>query len=328
MYDLFAFNAGNETTALEYADVPGLISATGCYPACASINGQQTPFTFYSPQYSSLYGWTSNGNSAYNAGQFSIRRRMTDGLQFDLNYTYSKSIDVGSNAERINHFQGSGFASQVINSWFPKQLRGPSDFDTTHQINSNWVYQLPIGRGKHFGAGMSRWLDAIVGGWAVSGLWRWTTGYPFSISSGFGWATNFDEQSLAVLVGQKPKTGTFFINGQPNVFSNPNNVNDPNSAINQFRAALPGESGQRNNLRGPGTFVIDSSVSKAWNITERQSFRLSIEAFNLTNTPRFDVGTMQLNLAGNSITSATSFGNFSSTLSNPRVLEFSVRYAF
>ncbi len=322
MYDLFAFNAGNETTALEYADVPGLISATGCYPACATVNGHQTPFTFYSPQYSSLYGWMSIGNSAYNAGQFSLRRRMSDGLQFDLNYTYSKSIDIGSNAERINHLQGSGFASQVLNSWSPKQLRASSDFDTTHQINTNWVYQLPFGRGKRFGTGMSRWLDEIAGGWAVSGLGRWTSGYPFSISSGFGWATNFDEQSLAVLVGKRPRTGTFYINGQPNVFS------DPTSAIQQFRAALPGESGQRNNFRGPGTFTIDTALSKNWSITERQSLRLSIEAFNLTNSVRFDVGTMQLNLAGNSITNSASFGNFSSTLSNPRVLEFAIRYIF
>jgi len=133
---------------------------------------------------------------------------------------------------------------------------------------------------------------------------------------------------MAVLDGKRPQTGTFIVNGQPNVFKNPNNTADPNSAINQFRAALPGESGQRNNLRGPGTFNIDASVSKGWNFTERQSLRFSAEAFNLTNTPRFDVGTMQLNLAGNSITNASSFGNFNSTLSNPRVLEFALRYSF
>ncbi len=328
MYDLFAFNSGNETTALEYADVPGLVSANGCYPACASVNGKQTPFTFYSPQYSSLYGWNTIGNSAYNAGQFSLRRRMSGGLQFDLNYTYSKSIDIGSNAERINHFQGSGFASQVLNSWFPNQLRGVSDFDNTHQFNANWVYQLPFGRGKRFAGNASRLVDAAIGGWAVSGLWRWTSGYPFSISSGFGWATNFDEQSLAVLDGKRPKTGTYIVNGVPNVFANPNNTSDPTSAINQFRAALPGESGQRNNFRGPGTLNVDLSASKNWNLTERQTLRFSAEAFNLTNTPRFDVGTMQLNLAGNSITNSGSFGNFSSTLSNPRVLEFALRYSF
>jgi hypothetical protein len=275
-----------------------------------------------------LYGWNTIGNSAYNAGQFSLRRRMSDGLQFDLNYTYSKSIDIGSNAERINHFQGSGFASQVLNSWFPNQLRGVSDFDNTHQFNANWVYQLPFGKGKRFAGGVSRLADAAIGGWTVSGIWRWTSGYPFSISSGFGWATNFDEQSLAVLDGKRPRTGTFIVNGTPNVFSSPNNTSDPNSAINQFRAALPGESGQRNNLRGPGTFNVDLSASKNWNLTERQTLRFSAEAFNLTNTPRFDVGTLQLNLAGNSITNSGSFGNFSSTLSNPRVLEFALRYSF
>ena len=63
-------------------------------------------------------------------------------------------------------------------------------------------------------------------------------------------------------------------------------------------------------------------------MTERQVLRFSAEAFNLTNTPRFDVGTMQLNLAGNSITNSGSFGNFNSTLSNARVLEFALRYSF
>ncbi|HVI07479.1 MAG TPA: hypothetical protein VND65_04205, partial [Candidatus Binatia bacterium] len=322
IYDLFAYYTGNETTALEFIDVPGNITANGCYPACATINGQQTPFTFYSPQYSSLYGWNTIGNSSYNAGQFSLRRRMFDGLQFDLNYTYSKSLDIGSNAERINHFQGTGFASQLINSWFPNQQRGPSDFDNAQQFNANWVYQLPVGHGKHFASRASRPLDAVIGGWTVSGLWRWTSGYPFSIGCGICWATNFDTQSLAILDGQRPRTGTFVINGVPNVFS------DPSSAINQFRAAFPGESGQRNNLWGPGTFNIDFSVSKTWALAERQALRFSAQAYNLTNTPRFDVGTMQLNQAGNSITSAGSFGNFNSTLSNARVLEFSLRYSF
>jgi len=92
-------------------------------------------------------------------GQQRVQRRPVQpaapcrGSGVDINYTYSKSIDIGSNAERINEFEGSGFASQVINSWSPKQLRAVSDFDATHQINSNWVYELPVGhasiRRKH-----------------------------------------------------------------------------------------------------------------------------------------------------------------------------------
>ncbi len=79
---------------------------------------------------------------------------MSAGLQFDFNYTYSKSIDVGSNAERVNGFESGGFAfnSQVINAFSPDLWRARSDFDTTHQINANWVWDLPFGTGRHWGA--------------------------------------------------------------------------------------------------------------------------------------------------------------------------------
>jgi hypothetical protein len=326
MYDMFACNQGNETTALEFADVPGLINTSTCYPACSIANGipgKPAPgYAYYNPQWSSLYGWFSNGNSAYNAAQFSLRRRMVNGLQFDINYTYSKSIDTGSNAERINQFQGGGFASQVINSWSPNQLRAVSDFDNRHQFNANWVWELPFGRSKRYASGMNRVANALVGGWTISGLWRWTSGYPFTVSSGFGWATNFELQSAAILTGPPPKTGTFILGGTtPNVFK------DPASALKDFRQSFPGESGQRNELRGPGTFNIDAALSKSWNITERQVVKFTWETFNLTNTPRFDVGTMQLN-GNNSLSNSTSFGNFSSTLSQQRVMEFALRYIF
>jgi hypothetical protein len=326
MYDLFCYNAGNETTALEYADVPGLINSSTCYPACSVANGNAANpspgYAYYNPQYSSLYGWFSNGNSVYNAAQFSLRRRMVHGLQFDLNYTFSKSIDAGSNAERINQFEGGGFASQVINSWFPNQLRAVSDFDNTHQFNANWVWEMPFGRGKYFGSGMGRLANAVVGGWTLSGLWRWSSGYPFTVGSGFGWATNFELESAAILTAPPPKTGTFKIGGTtPNVFK------DPTGALSAFRVSFPGESGQRNELRGPGTFNIDTALSKSWNITERQAVKFTWETFNITNTPRFDVGTMQLN-GNNSLSNSTSFGNFSSTLSQQRVMEFAARYTF
>ena len=108
-----------------------------------------------------MFAWRSIGNSNYNAGQFSLRHR-SGGLEFDLNYTYSKSIDEGSNAERISEFEGFGFGSQIINSWFPQQNRAVSDFDTTQIVNANWVYQLPFGRGKHFGSGMGRVANCCV----------------------------------------------------------------------------------------------------------------------------------------------------------------------
>jgi len=338
MYDLFCNFSGNETTALEIADAPNVLSFEGpgqCFPACATIGGTQTQgYDFYSPQFSSLFAWRSIGNSAYNAGQFSLRHR-SGGLEFDLNYTYSKSIDEGSNAERINEFEGFGFGSQIINSWFPQQNRGVSDFDTTHIVNANWVYQLPFGRGKRFGSGMGKFANAVLGGWTVSGLWRWSTGYPFSLFSP-EWSTNFQLQTPAVPVSAaRPKTGSFIVaqaggGTGPNVFQDPgltDSSTSPNAAINLFRAAFPGEAGLRNGLRGPGTFNIDTGVAKTWTITESQFIKFAWQMFNMTNSARFDVGTMSIN-GNTSLSSSSSFGNFSSTLSNPRVSEFSLRYTF
>ncbi|MBV9340132.1 MAG: hypothetical protein JO159_04490 [Acidobacteria bacterium] len=336
MYDLFAYFGGNATSSIQYIDIPGQVlgwPTSQCYPSCATINGKVTPYAFYSPQFASLFAWRSTGNSAYNSAQFTMRRRMTRGLEFDLNYTYSKSIDVGSDAERINLFEGIGFSGQILNAWSPRQWRAVSDFDSTHQINSNWVWELPVGRGKRYASGAGGLWNALVGGWTLSGLARWSSGYPFSIFSPV-YPTDWDLSSAAVLVGKRPQTGSFIVQGvngpTPNVFKDPYNLsnpNDPNQAILQFRNPYPGESGQRNNFRGPGTFNIDGGLSKSWNITEAQSVKLSWQVYNLTNTPRFDVGTMQLN-SNNFTSNNTLFGNFSSTLSNARVMEFALRYSF
>ena len=317
MYDMYSCFAGNETTGLFVADLL-------CLPACAQLAGQPAggqPFNFFDNQWSSLYAWRSVGNSVYHAAQFSLRHVMTHGLQFDLNYTFSKSIDVGSNAERINQFENFGFASQIINSWSPNQLRAVSDFDARHQINANWVYELPFGNGKAYASGMSRWANAIVGGWQFSGLTRWSSGLPFTVGPGLGfWATNWELTSSAVLNGPRPKTGAFIVNGQPNVFK------DPATAIQAFRFAYPGESGQRNELRGPGIFGLDIGLGKSWKITESQALKFTWEVFNATNSVRFDAA----GSAGNNdnISNSTSFGNYILTLSQKRVMQFSLRYSF
>jgi hypothetical protein len=327
MYSLFSCYQGNETTALEIADA-------FCFPSCSQLPGQTaaTPYNYYSPQFSSLFAWRTIGNSSYNAGQFTLRHR-SGGLAFDLNYTYSKSIDLGSNAERINEFEGFGLGSQIINSWFPNQNRGVSDFDTTHSINANWVYNLPFGRGKRFGSGMNGVANAIFGGWTISGLWHWSTGYPFSLLSP-AWATNFQLETQGVPISNaRPKTGSFIVpeasGTGPNVFKDPGitDPTNPSAAINLFRPAYPGEAGMRNGLRGPGTFNLDTGLLKSWQVREGQAVKFSWEMFNVTNSPRFDVGTMYA-IGNTSLSDVTSFGNFISTLSNARVMEFGLRYSF
>jgi hypothetical protein len=314
MYDMFSCFAGNETTALFVADL-------NCTPACSQLPGQSAPqpFNFWDDQFSSLYAWRSIGNSAYNGLQLTLRHAMTSGLQFDLNYTFSKSFDIGSNAERINEFEGSGFFSQVINSWAPGQLRSVSDFDMKHQINANWVYEVPFGKGRRFGSGMNRFAQAVVGGWGISGIFHWTSGLPFTMGSGAGWSTNWQLQSSAVQTGPTGKIGVFRdSSGTLNMFQN------PTQALGAFRFPYPGESGQRNNLRGPGYLELDDGLYKTWKVTEQQQLKFAWEVFNVTNTPRFDAAQAAFNF---NLTSGI-FGAYTNTLSIPRVMQFSMRYEF
>src|SRR5207249_9687190 len=309
-------------TALFFADVPQSWNGDDCAPACSVLNGSYGPFHFWDDQFSSLYAWRSIGNSAYHSMQLSLRHAMTHGLQFDFNYTLSKSIDIGSDAERISLFEGFGFASQVINSWSPGQLRGVSDFDMRHQINSNWVYEIPFGRGRRFGSGANRLLDAVLGGWGFSGIIHWTSGLPFSMGSGAGWSTNWELQGAAVQTGNPGKVGVHRqANGDPTMWQD---VSSTGQAINAFRFPYPGESGQRNNLRGPGYFELDDNLFKTWKLTEGQTLQFAWQTFNLTNTPRFDAAQAAYNFG----LTFGEFGKYTTTLSVPRVMQFSLRYEF
>jgi hypothetical protein len=317
---------GDEVVSLQSLDAPASPGGT-CNPVCSTLPGQSgpTPYNFYMAQLASLWGWRTSGNSSYHALNLTLRHALTRGVQFDVNYTFSKSIDVGSNAERINVFDTNGtnvggFASQVINSWAPNQLRAVSDFDMTHQINSNWVVDLPFGKGKRFAGNMGRLGNAVLGGWSVSGLFHWSSGLPFSIFPGGGWSTNYNLTGEAIEIGNPGKVGVHIdAQGNPTMFA------DPAAAIAAFRHPYPGESGQRNELRGPGYFGIDAGLDKEWKVKEDQAISFSWEAFNVTNAVRFDAA-----LASNNfdLTTVTNFGVYGSTLTQPRVMQFMLRYSF
>ena len=325
MYQLFSCNNGLDmTTELIQAD-------WYCIPTCATVNGVTKPFQFWAPQFSSLYVWSTMGNSSYNALQASLRRKISGGLQFDFNYTYSKSIDLGSDAERVNQYEGGsgvaggGFASYIMNTWSPNQNRAVSDFDATHQFNANWLYQLPVGKGKHFATHGA--LDAILGNWELTGIFRMTSGFPTTVNDGNYWPTNWENTANAILVGPKPESGTFMANGSPNIFK------DPVSAIGAFRYAYPGESGERNLIRGAGYFGIDMGLGKTWTLAESSALRFSWETFNITNSVRFDAAALEpiagSNASGNlSLSNSSSFGYYTSTLTSPRVMQFALRYSF
>ncbi len=336
MYDLFSCGGGpvggpgqsfgDETTPLaqldywgsDFSGTAGILGQSGTY--YPSIYG---PNAFFNSQFHSLYAWRSVGNANYHALQAVLRKRLSHGVQFDVNYTFSKSIDISSDAERIGAITG-GLGGQIINSWSPNAERAVSDFDTAHQINTNWIAELPFGKGRWLGRNAHGFAEAIIGGWQLSGLARWTSGFPVSMTNGGTWPTNWELGGPATQFGQAHPHTTTRPDGSVNLFPKDLPQLPLGLGIGPFRHDLPGESGTRNTVRGPGFAGLDLGLSKQWKMPWKESHSLQLrwEVFNVPNLKRFDIQTITTDI------SSSSFGVYSGLLTNPRVMQFSLRYAF
>jgi hypothetical protein len=315
----FMRNAPDYITALYDAD-------EACDPAC-SIFG---PFAYFAEQYDSLAGLSTIGRSNYHALQVTLRKRYSHGFQFDVNYTLSTSKDTGSLVERgsaFGNFSSGGYTGFLLNSFDPDAQYGYSDFDVRHQINANFIWDLPFGKGRKFGSGASGLLNGVIGDWSVAGLVRWTSGFPFNVYNCRScWPTNWNLQGNAMLVdpGVLPSTAT-----TPNaVDSRPSPFTNPTDALKAFRFALPGEVGLRNAFRGDGYFSLDTSLSKAWSVGIRDhKLRVRWDVFNATNTPKFDVNQLTM------FPDRSGFGRYNGTLATcdaqaGRCMQFALRYEF
>lgn len=300
---------GNEASALFILDtIPGVSPANEDY-------------RFFDPQYSSLYAWSSMGTSSYNGLQVGLHQQQYHGVQFDAYYTFSKSLDLGSDAERSGPSASSfgGYSSQIINVYNAKGNRGPSDFDVRHAVTVNSMGALPFGRGRWIGSNSNRLVNSFIGGWNLSGLTHWTSGLPFSSIDGLGWNTDWADQSWNVATGPVASGGHHLdCGGQPNAFKN------QAAAISSIRPPYAGETGQRNAYRGDGAFSIDTGLSKELAITERQVLKFAWETFNVTNSVRFDPASVSNNPYGN----PGSYGRYTALLSQGRRMQMSLRYSF
>ncbi len=286
---------------------------------------------YLSNQSTSMFAWSSIGKSNYHALQATLRKQFSGGLQFDLNYTYSKSIDITSSATRLSWASCCNVGSpgtRLVNAFDPNGRRGVSDFDTTHQINLNWIAELPFGKGKHFAGNATGVTNALIGGWQFSGLARWTSGFPFTVDNGNFWATNWDEQGIAQMIA-RPKIGHHRdAKGAVSVFA------DPAAAFLDFQHPFPGQAGSRNVIRGDGDAGLDMGLSKLWKMPfEGQSLQFRWEVYNVPNLKRFNVASgLQTGQACACIASLqqlpSSFGNYTGLLTQPRVMQFALRYEF
>ena len=328
----YAFVAPEALGGAEVSDYTFLQLQWDDSPNCTTcpFGGGPAKFNnmFYQPQFGALSAFSTVARSNYHALQLSLRERLRDDVTFDFNYTYGHSTDNASGLQNSTSY-GTAF---IVNSLYPDRNYATSDFDATHIINANWVVGLPFGRGKKFLNSSSGFVDTLLGGWQLTGIFRWNSGIPFLTPNDCCvWATNWNVQSNGVrtrpLKASTNKTGT------PNAFA------DPVAAYRSFRNARPGEVGDRNVLRAPSYISLDSGLYKTFKLPwEGHTLQFRWEVFNVTNTQRFDGLTISdLSLGSDPFLGGNpnaDFGRFTSTQTPlnetkaGRVMQFALRYQF
>ena len=323
--------AGMTNTQAVYARVPISGDWTEMQNRLDNRSGRRY---FYQSQYGALSSFGTIGSSDYHGGSLSIRQRLK-GLTWDLNYTFSKSMDDASGLQTGTTF-GSPF---ILNALRQEDARSVSDFDLTHVLNFNSVWEIPIGKGKKFLSGANSVVNAILGGWQLSTIYRYNTGYPiYGFFDNSGWQTNWNVRSNAVRLlvadtGNNLGGGLCLVPGSTTVFGNcPNLFNDRTSAYKGFRTPYPGESGDRNQQRYPSYFTLDAGLAKSWGMPWNENHKIQIrwEVFNVTNSARF-TGLASTAVGYNPSTSANapnSFANFTGQQVGARVMQFAFRYDF
>jgi hypothetical protein len=303
-------NAPDYTSALQDIDI-------NCNPSC-SIFG---PGAIFNQQFSALGAFSSVGRGDYYSTQWTVRKQFSQGLLLDFNYTFGRSVDLASNAEN-----GTSFSGVIQNAWFPQQQWADSSYDARHIFNFYAVWQLPVGKDRKFLGNSNRVVDAIAGGWQLTPTVQFSSGTPVGVGDGSNWATNWEITTNATQIAPVsesvtrnalPASGTSV--ASPNLFAN------PAAAFKAFTFTLPGDSGDRSNIRVPGPKAINLGLSKEFRLFTvkdiAHKLQLRAEAFNLTNTAVMSGQSLDIG-------SGTSFGKFSSQLGSPRQMQFALRYSF
>ncbi len=263
----------------------------------------------------------SKGYSNYHGGQFSLTKRLSRGLQFNVAYTFSKSLDVMSTDPGST---AGGGKPDVPNSGFIAQgdarnldnNYGLSDFDRTHRFSTNFVWDIPTGGSD------SRWVQ----GWSLSGFFQAQSGSPFTV-----FASEPEIANVSQLASVTRGAGGIYRLGfgRPNIICSAedavSNANANNLEVIDrgcFTSAFGGFGNLgRNTFRGPPTNRFDLSLAKSTRINERMSFEFGFDLFNVFDRVNFAAPNSDLQ-------DAVDFGIITNTIGGPRVGQFRAKFRF
>jgi hypothetical protein len=229
-----------------------------------------------------LHNFRNNSNSNYHAMQTKLEKRYGSGLSFLLSYTWSKAIGDYSFIPGEDRAIGANWGVQ--NALDLAAERSLLNQHVAHRAVVSYLYDLPFGRGKTYGAGWNKAVDAILGGWTIGGINSFLTGFPMNLS----------------VRGNPSGTGGFNLD-RPNVVGEwriPGSERGPDRWFNTdaFARNDPftfGNAG-RNILEAPGTIKFDLALHKNFQFTEKMRMQFRAETFNAFNTPIFDGPNLQV----------------------------------
>jgi hypothetical protein len=226
-------------------------------------------------QITQISGTASDGNQKYHALQAHVRKRFSMGMEYQLGYTWSHGMTDAQGYYGAGA-QSAGTGNYTQNLYDRKSEWGPSFFDNKFNMTGSFSYALPFGRRKPIGNHWARPIDMVLGGWQMSGIYTWHTGFPLSIK----------------ISGDPSATGSRGM--RANVNGTPNDLHKigPNQPFLDVKAySVPAArtfgTGGVGIERGAGMRRLDGSLNKQFRVTERKSIQLRLSAFNVTNTPIF-----------------------------------------
>ena len=315
-YHLADYRNGNQLTL---AQAPTVFSQ-GCG---ASYSGAlQTPYYALVGECGLILVTESEARMNYNSGQVTLRQRPVHGLEYTLNYTYSKSLTDSSGNYAVANTTMNG--STVQDSYDLKADWGPSGMDIRHSMNFVGVYHLPFGRGQTYGGSANGALDAVFGGWKLAASALLYSGFPVTIfgpdnsnafnTFGFSRANQYHKMII-----RNRSINDWWGTDQ----SADNTINCPSNGACAYGAAAPFTFGTAHNSteRGPGYRQVDTSLFKDfhfWRESNVLTFRADFfNIFNLASYGNPDSGITDSN-----------FGQISSVRSPPRQIQLSLHYAF
>jgi outer membrane receptor protein involved in Fe transport len=277
---------------------------------------------------------TNEGESNYHSLQVELRRRLSNGLQFQADYTFSKTLTNCADCYGNNQTDLASFRSLRDKDLDWRR----SNNDQTHRFVANGLYELPFGKGRAFLDGAHPVIDRIVGDWNLGAIVAWQTRQPFFVASNRTTFNSFNSaNNPADLVGitfeefkknlgvYKTPTGVYFINPDLlDITVNPATGAFVSSKLKPglMAAPAPGTFGNfpMNSLNGPAYFNLDLSLTKRLRITENLRLELKTTAINVLNRASFVYGTQNFD--------ATNFGRITGQSNNSRIVHFEGRVRF